>query len=439
MTFTIATSEAVTVLDGGDGLPTLQLNDGEVATYSGAVGSSVNALTFSYTVQPGDNIADLQATSLNALPAGTTIHDGAGNNAVLTGFSAIDAGVKVDTIAPTATAITLDGISPNGASIDQFNVTFSEAVTGVEASDFTAVTTGTVEDLGISVSGSGASYTVSVYGVIRAGTLGLDLNASGTGITDLAGNAIAGGYANGPTYSLVVPCYCRGTMILTARGEVAVEDLAVGDAVVTASGAARPVRWIGRRSYAGRFARGTHVLPICIRAGALGDGAPRRDLWISPHHAMSLEGVLIEARHLVNGVSIVQVAEVEQVDYFHVELDAHDVIVAEGALSESFVDDDSRGMFQNAHEFGLRYPELPRAPARYCAPRRDSGPEVEAARRRILARAGLAESAAEPLRRAGTPQPRALVIDSWTPTLGHDGAPMRSSTTCARCGTPASR
>jgi len=67
----------------------------------------------------------------------------------------------------------------------------------------------------------------------------------------------------------------------------------------------RPIRWIGKRSYAGRFARGSHVLPICIKADALDVDQPRRDLWISPQHAMLLEGVLIEAIDLINGVSIV--------------------------------------------------------------------------------------------------------------------------------------
>ena len=59
--------------------------------------------------------------------------------------------------------------------------------------------------------------------------------------------------------------------------------------------------------------------------------------------------MLIEAKDLINGVSIVQAERVEKVEYFHIELDSHDVIIAEGALSESFIDDDSRGMFHNAH------------------------------------------------------------------------------------------
>ena len=101
------------------------------------------------------------------------------------------------------------------------------------------------------------------------------------------------------------PCYCRGTLIRTECGEVPVEALSIGAKVLTKSGEARPIKWIGRRSYCGRIIMGCkHVLPICIKAGALDDHVPRRDLWLSPHHALYLDGILIEAKDLVNGVSI---------------------------------------------------------------------------------------------------------------------------------------
>jgi hypothetical protein len=143
------------------------------------------------------------------------------------------------------------------------------------------------------------------------------------------------------------------------------------------------------------------ILPICFKAGALGDNLPRRDLWISPHHAMHFEtadseGVLIEAKDLINGVSIVQADNVDKVEYFHIELDSHDVIVAEGAPSESFIDDDSRGMFHNAHEYDTLYTDEVRRPARYCAPRLDDGYEVEAVRRAIAQRAGLLSASDAP-------------------------------------------
>ena len=162
-------------------------------------------------------------------------------------------------------------------------------------------------------------------------------------------------------------------------------------------GQARPVKWIGRRSYGGRFIMGRKdILPVCFKAGSLGDGLPRRDLFISPHHAMYLEGVLIEARDLVNGVSIMQAEQVEEVEYFHIELDSHDVIIAEGTPSETFLDDDSRAMFHNAHEYSALYPGTAQGAVCYCAPRRRDGYEVETARRHIDARAGLRGQAETP-------------------------------------------
>jgi autotransporter-associated beta strand protein len=184
------------------------------------------------------------------------------------------------------------------------------------------------------------------------------------------------------------PCYCPGTLIRTPRGEVPVETLAIGGEVVTASGAVRPIKWIGRRSYAGRFVLGRKdILPVCIKAGALGANVPGRDLWISPHHAMYFGddgGVLIEAKDLVNGISIVQAARVDKIDYVHIELETHDIIIAEGALSETYLDEDNRGMFHNAREYGTLYVEKDvRQPGRYCAPRLEDGYQVEEVRRRI--------------------------------------------------------
>lgn len=125
-----------------------------------------------------------------------------------------------------------------------------------------------------------------------------------------------------------------------------------------------------------------------IKQGALADCVPRRDLWVSPLHAMYLDEVLIPAVALVNGTSIVQAEAVDRVDYIHVEFETHDVILAEGAPSETFVDDDSRGMFHNAAEYRMLYPDAARVPARYCAPRVEEGEALEAVRHRLAARAG---------------------------------------------------
>jgi hypothetical protein len=114
------------------------------------------------------------------------------------------------------------------------------------------------------------------------------------------------------------------------------------------------------------------------------------------------------------------------VEYFHIELETHDVIIAEGALSESFVDDDSRGMFHNAHEYRVLYPDTPNKPARYYAPRLEHGYEVEAARRRIELRAGICnvgEDRPVPLRGyVDVIAPRCIA--GWAQNVDHPEAPV---------------
>jgi hypothetical protein len=184
------------------------------------------------------------------------------------------------------------------------------------------------------------------------------------------------------------PCFRRGTHIRSERGELPIESLKIGDRVATLSGEMRPIRWIGRRSYSGEVATGdSHVLPICIRTGALDEAVPKRDLWVSPEHAMYVNGMLIPAAALVNGESIIQEVAVDELTYIHLEFDGHTVIFAEGAPSESFVDDDSRQMFDNTAEYARLYPHASREPVRFCAPRVEEGWELQAVRQRLERRA----------------------------------------------------
>jgi hypothetical protein len=187
------------------------------------------------------------------------------------------------------------------------------------------------------------------------------------------------------------PCYCAGTLIATPRGEVAVEVLGIGDEVLTLSGEARPIKWIGRRSYRRPFML-KHVAPILIRAGALRENVPQRDLYVSHDHAMYIDEVLIAAEHLINGVSIVRCHDADSVQYFHIELDRHDVIFAEGAAAETYVDCDNRLMFHNAAEFDALYPADAAPGWAFCAPRFEAGPRLERIRQAIAARAGVPEA-----------------------------------------------
>lgn len=101
---------------------------------------------------------------------------------------------------------------------------------------------------------------------------------------------------------------------------------------------------------------------------------------------MYLDNVLVPAVALVNGTSIMQAEAMDEVAYFHIELESHDVIFANGAWSETFVDDESRGMFHNAAEYAALYPTAAQQPAQYCAPRVEEGSRLEAIRKRLNAR-----------------------------------------------------
>jgi hypothetical protein len=133
-------------------------------------------------------------------------------------------------------------------------------------------------------------------------------------------------------------CFSAGTRILTERGEVAVEDLRVGDLVRTVlDGTGEPITWIGRREVdCAHHPKPRRVWPVRVAAGAFGPGQPHTDLFLSPDHAVYLNEVLIPIRHLVNASTITQVP-VDQVTYYHIELPRHDVVLAQGLPAESFL------------------------------------------------------------------------------------------------------
>ena len=150
-------------------------------------------------------------------------------------------------------------------------------------------------------------------------------------------------------YSLAAACFAAGTRIRTAHGEVPVEQLAVGDRVHTRFAGVVPIPWIGqRRLDCRRHHAPDEVRPVRILAAAFAPGVPSRDLFLSPDHAVSIGGALIPIRLLANGGSIRQESDTAAVHYFHVELDRHDLLWAEGLEAESYLDTGNRAMFANA-------------------------------------------------------------------------------------------
>ena len=177
--------------------------------------------------------------------------------------------------------------------------------------------------------------------------------------------------------------YLRGTLIATPSGEKSIESLVIGDLVVTSSGNSEPVHWTARRSCKLCSARATaDVRPVCSIANALADGVPCRDLLLSPRHAIFLDGVLVQANDSDNDVTIFEATATELIDYFHVELAQHDIVIANNAPSESYIDNYSR-LFQNRDEYFALYPNSKGCSPLYCAPRVSSGQTLEAIRREI--------------------------------------------------------
>jgi hypothetical protein len=176
-----------------------------------------------------------------------------------------------------------------------------------------------------------------------AHSLTLTTSAGSYAFTSVSFAAPVSGYtaafdATSGLEAITFACFVEGTRIRTPRGEVPVENLQVGAELALASGGTAPVIWIGRQSVR-QCAR-----PVRFRANAFGRHVPRRDLLLSPDHAVHLGDVLIPIRYLVNGCTIVQ-ENIDHVTYYHVELASHDVILAEGLPCESYLDTGNRCIF----------------------------------------------------------------------------------------------
>jgi len=149
----------------------------------------------------------------------------------------------------------------------------------------------------------------------------------------------------------------------------------------------RPIRWLGhRRIDISRHTDPAAVQPVRVWANAFGEGLPRRDLWLSPGHSVASDGALMPISCLINGRSVAQINQ-DAIEYWHVELDAHDILLAEGLPAESYLDCGNRTAFANGGAFVEAYPDFaPKHWAETCLPLITEGPQVVSTRARLLAR-----------------------------------------------------
>jgi hypothetical protein len=157
-------------------------------------------------------------------------------------------------------------------------------------------------------------------------------------------------------------CFLGGTCIAVPGGEMCVEDLQTGSSVVADSGEEVRVVWIGRQTVATLFGPAERLMPVRFAAGSLGGGLPFADLTVTADHGMLVDGVICHAGALVNGTTITRVplAEMgESYTVYHIETEEHEIILANGAPAETFIDNVSRRVFDNYAEFEALYGDVP--------------------------------------------------------------------------------
>ncbi len=315
-----------------------------------------------------------------------------GNQGTVEATQGIPGSLFIDgNIHGTGTIEPLMTLEVKGGIDDGVDIAFSASV-GAQVGDLMldtpAANLGTIVGFGagntIDVQGSQFTDAVFTQGISgAAGTLTL----SGGGFTPLS-LAVEGKYSAdsfvatpGATDTVVTLCFAAGTHIATPRGEVPVEQLAIGDKVLTWRGAVRPIMWIGTGRVLATRGRRNAATPVIVRRGALANNVPHRDLRVTKGHSLFLDGVLIPVEFLINHRTIVWDDRAQEVAIYHVELATHDVLMADGAPAESYRDDGNRWLFRNANAAWHLPPQEP------CAPVLTGGPIVDALWLRLLARA----------------------------------------------------
>ena len=323
------------------------------------------------------------SSSPETVTGGGTIELGSG--ATVEAVSTVQSEIMLNFKDSDGDLLKLDGITPTdlvafAGTITNFSVGDTIWLPNIAASYDSVPTVASYIDNELTITiGDPESITIDLSGLGLTSTSSVGVNANANGGIDL------------------VTCFAAGTRIATPLGDVPVEDLRAGDLVeVLLGGPPQPVVWVGYRHLeCRRHPTPKRAWPIRIRAGAFGPGRPYRDLLLSPDHAVYANDVLIPVKRLVNGSTIDQVM-VDEIDYYHVELPRHNVLLANGLAAESFLDvNGNRGFFANGGVPVVLHPDLTALAwaANGCAPLVVTGPAFNAVREQVNALAHAAQIA----------------------------------------------
>jgi Ca2+-binding RTX toxin-like protein len=335
---------------------TVTFSDAETGTVtSGAQTASfsdIEALSFSDQNDSVDGTSSTQAMSLNAAGGSDTIDgsaqadslaggDGGDSISGNDGADTIDGGAGNDTLTGGAGADSVDG----GAGNDSITAGEGDTVDGGDGDDTVLVSRDDLSGGTLTVrGGEGAETGGDTLQIIGPATINYTDAESGTA-TFLDGSVLAFSEFETVQYTA---CFTDGILMRTARGSVPIEDVRLGDMVLTRDNGFQPVRWAGGRHFSFRDLREhPHLAPIRLKTGSLGAGNPSQDMLLSPQHKVLLTGaqaalwfgepeVLVAAKDLVKVPGISQVTPRQGVTYRHILFDRHEIVLGDNLWSESF-------------------------------------------------------------------------------------------------------
>lgn len=246
------------------------------------------------------------------------------------------------------------GLNPNA----QFFITSDQNITFTNTNMSLA---NSAQAINIFILARTASITFDGTSTTIYGSLISAAGVTFAGASTINGNVLAFNasvtFAENTTINPSLVCYLKGTNILTETGYVAIEHLKVGDKVATKGKIydnqyineedefnCEPIKWIGNFRAPNL---NEQSFPICITAHAFGENTPFENLYLSPGHRILIDGKMVLAESLVNGTTIFQDCNRIEIEYYHLELESHSAIVANGVLSESYLDVDNRVIFEN--------------------------------------------------------------------------------------------